>query len=418
MRKVKFLLVVILFVAAMQGSAVQAATPAQIEQAVANGLAWLATQQNPDGSFGNYVPVAETGLAVWAFCQRAIHLNVDPLSAAFPYKNQVQNGLNYLFAQAQTTPLANPDGNGDGLAVVWNLGTPYETYSTGIAMAAIASSQNPGAIVNVAASPVNGWTYQKVLQDGVDWLVNAQGAAGCNEGGWAYYTPFAFPWADQSNSGYASFGLKLAHDAAPYGFRLTIPQATLNHLNVYITHVQDAGGGSIYEPCTPYSWINILKTGHLINQMILVGDTKTTARVQNAIAYIESQWNNTGPNAGYSETSQGWKDDYQAMFTMMKGLVSAGVDTLTVGGNPIDWFDQVSTQIVTTQNVNGSWPLTIYEGGDESQILTTAWALLTSMKSAGAPPQVVPAFSGWGLIIFSCLLIASVIVFNSKRRRA
>ena len=85
----KFLLVIILFVAAMQGAAVQAATPTQIEQAVTNGLAWLATQQNPDGSFGSYSPVGETGLAIWAFCQRAIHLNVDPLSAAFPYKNQV-----------------------------------------------------------------------------------------------------------------------------------------------------------------------------------------------------------------------------------------------------------------------------------------------------------------------------------------
>ena len=64
MRKVKFLLVIILFVAAMQGAAVQAATPAQIEQAVTNGLAWLATQQNPDGSFGGFASVGETGLAV------------------------------------------------------------------------------------------------------------------------------------------------------------------------------------------------------------------------------------------------------------------------------------------------------------------------------------------------------------------
>jgi len=50
------------------------------------------------------------------------------------------------------------------------------------------------------------------------------------------------------------------------------------------------------------------------------------------------------------EDEGGWTGDYQAMYTLMKGLVSQGITNLEVGGNQIDWFDTVSDYIDSNQN--------------------------------------------------------------------
>jgi hypothetical protein len=123
--------------------------------------------------------------------------------------------------------------------------------------------------------------------------------------------------------------------------------------------------------------------------MALVGDTVDSKRVQNAISYIQNHWNDKGrqPDAekDYTFTSLGWKDSYQAMFMMMKGLEKFGIGTLNIDGSNIDWFDEVSDVIVNNQIVNneiekiGSFARLnpdIYEG-EESTTLRTAFALLT-----------------------------------------
>jgi hypothetical protein len=404
---------------------VRAATPQQIEQSISDGLAWLATQQNANGSFGSYYPIGETGLAVWKLCDRARELGMDPLSTGYVYHTKVQDGLNYLFGQATVVALSAVDGNLDGQAVLWG---GDSTYLNALSLSAIAACQNRDTLVTVSG-PLNGWTHSHVAQDALDWLLYGQGDGGCAEGGWGYAANFT-NWSDQSNTGYVTFGLKLASDPPPYGFGLTIPAIYRTRLNTYIGAVQDPvdgsadgyDGGSWYEPCGPYKWVNILKTGHLLAEMALVGDTSAAQRVKNAITYIQNHWNSTGPQPEFTSTSLGWKDSYQAMFTMMKGLTLMGINTLNVGGS-IDWFDQVSTQIVTTQNANGSWPLTFYEGGDASQILTTAWALLVLEKAVGkAPTQQAtqaPAMSAVSLFVLAGLLtVGGVWVIRRRASRA
>jgi len=329
-------------------------------------------------------------------------------------------------SQANVTDftLTDVDGNGDGQAVNWD----DNTYYNALSLAAIAACQNQAAVVNVPGSAVNGLTHRTIAQNAVDWLLYGQNDSGCAEGGWGYIANFP-NWSDQSNTGYVTFGLKLASDQPPFGFALTIPQTSITHLAAYVGAVQDPvdgsangyDGGSWYEPCNGAKWVNILKTGHLLAEMALIGDTATAQRVQNAKNYIQNHWNDTGKQPEFSSTSLGWKDDYHAMFTMMKGLTLMGIETLTVGGSSINWFDQVSTQIVSTQNANGSWPLTDYEGGDSSQILTTAWALLVLEKAVGeAPPAVsaaAPAMSPLGLMVAMVLLTVGGIWLVRQRSR-
>lgn len=367
------LAVAILLLAVMPA---RAATEEEIEQAIVDGLAWLAAQQNPDGSWGSSCRVAHTGMAVLKFESRAIELGLDPMGDDYEYSDQVALGLDYIVANAHdiaigVQPAGDPDGNGNGKGVYFDdCGRP--TYNTGIAMMAIAASGHPEL-------------YADILQDAVDYMAFGQCDAGWGRGGWWYSHNAG--GADNSNSGYATLGLGYAVAPLPYGFELTIPPFVKDELSIWIDYIQNdvdgdtLDGGSGYTH--PNDWVNILKTGNLIYEMALVGDAVDTQRVQDAIDYIERHWNDAGG------CGTGWKDHRQAMFTMMKGFEAFGIDKIDLDGDSIlehDWFDEVSTHLVGTQNADGSWPPDCWAG----QIMSTAWALLTLERAV--PAVEIPVF--------------------------
>ena len=382
--KILTVLTIILFVLASfsVGIAknVSAASETEIEDAIVKGLAWLDSQQQPDGSWQYWlgwpspdVDVATTGLVVLKFVDRAKELGKDPFNPAeYEYADNVIKGFDYIFSQAIS------DANG--------VHFPFflDVYDTGISMMAVAASNKPGRVITTG--PLNGQTYIWALQKMMDWMAYAQNKAGVEIGGWGYTGPNP-GWSDNSNSGYASIGIGFASAAPPDGFDLTIPPSVLTLLSTFIDNVQvDAGpymGGSIYNPAWGMSpgWVNILKTGNLLYQLALVGDSPDSARVLAAISFIETYWNNFAAVAD----GGGWKGDYQAMFALMKGMQAFGIDEITVSGNPVDWFDEVSTYIVQHQDPAGFWVST---HGEPTNVPTinTAWALLTLER---AVPEVV-----------------------------
>lgn len=325
-----------------------------IEASVVLGLDWLAAQQSADGSFGVWDVDAHTGLAILKFEDRAIDLGFDPLDPEYEYSGVVQTGLDYLVAHAQSDP------NGS----FWGAGS-HMVYSTGIAMMALSASGHPEL-------------YGVLLQDAVDWMVWAQAdpACGIHRGGWRY-APNGCD-SDNSITGYATLGLGFAAAPPPFGFGLTIPQVALDELDLWIGAVQDPvngdgdDGGSWYVPGS-WQWVNILKTGNLLYEMGLVGDTIDAPRVQDAIDYIERHFSDMNSDPG-------WLNGRQAMFTMMKGLEALGIEYLDLdGGGSADdeWFPIVAQHLIDTQNPDGSWPSGLW--GD--QILQTSWALLTLEKA-------------------------------------
>jgi hypothetical protein len=148
--------------------------------------------------------------------------------------------------------------------------------------------------------------------------------------------------------------------------------------SIWIDQIQDDvdgdanDGGSWYDVTTP--WVNILKTGNLLYEMGLVGDDTDTPRVQDAIDYIVRHWSDS------IGCDTGWLNHRQAMFTLMKGLESLGIEFLDLDGDGIaehDWFAEVAQHLIDTQQGDGSWPWDCW--GDP--ILSTVWALLTLEKS-------------------------------------
>jgi Secretion system C-terminal sorting domain len=348
---------------------IQAATEEEIQASIDAGIEWLVSVQYVDGSWGGFERVAHTGFAVMKLEDRAFEMGYSPFDPSYPYHENVVKGLNYIFNYARAIgigvqPAGDPDVNGNGLGVyISDAGHP--TYATSIALMAIVGSRDPSRIVTTGA--LAGWTYGDVVQDVVDYLAYGQNEGGVYRGGWGY-THNTPTFSDNSNSGYAVLGLDFAQTAT-FGFNAVIPQFVKDELSIWIDYIQnDANGGSGYNH--PNSWVNVLKTGNLIYQMAFYGDDTSVQRVIDAVNYIETQWNTNNSDPGFRP------HHYQAMYCMMKGFERMGIDIISIGGIETDWFDEISTIIVNTQQANGSWPRDYW--GDE--ILSAGWALLTLEK--------------------------------------
>ena len=397
---------------------VGAATEEDIEDAIERGVAWLAGQQTGDGSWpteGWFDPVATTGFAVLKLEDRAYELGYDsPFDEDYPYHEEVIDGLDYLFGRMNVIAISlqdhtggasgtndDPDSNSNGTGIyAHGHYYPFDVYDTGIALSAIAASRTPTRTVGALGSPVDGWTYMQVAQDMVDWLAWAQSDYdyanfGAGEGGWTYAAldnddQWGSYGPDNSNGGYATLGLAYGKD-----FGCTIPEWVMIELNAYIEDNQDPvdgdvngyDGGSWYD-CPGGTGIlpNILKTGNLIFEMAMVGDTPTTPRVIDAVDYLVRHWG----DASGANWPPGWDGNpaqYQAMFCAMKGLAYMGIDMI----DGIDWYqdfaDAIITQQVTTPGpLYGSWQSS---SGRGIPVAITAWALLTLEKTAPPPAVIV-----------------------------
>ena len=374
-----------------------AATQAQIDASTAAGVAWLAGQQ-----FGNSCPgtvtsgcwaptdfaVGTTAMVVWKLEIHAVLQGLSPFDPAYQYSTNVVNGLNYLFANAVT----HAPSSGVYFREAANTGD--SSYDTALALIAIVSGADPNRLV--VGGPLNGMTYQNVAVGVVNFLAWAQKSSGTDTGGWTY-DPIGLPnnRADNSITGHVVMGLLFAE--APLhpscgligGFGLTIPAAVKTLLNTWITYIQNTSGGtddggSGYT--SPTYWVNIYKTGHLLQEMAFVGDTSLTPRVQSAVAFLVRHWND--PDVGNLGTA-GWKgtpptvdSSYIATLMLMKGLVALGINT--IGG--FDWFDDIANVLLAQQNPNGSWPIDGPLWSDNGLIRSTAWALLTLEKAVPCHP--------------------------------
>ena len=363
---------------------VQAASVDEVKDAATAGVVWLVDQQEANGQFS---PGWET-CALTAFAVKKImHHATDPvygLGLASPfdpdyvYVDNVENGLDYMLTNCTTVvPIDNVpvgvDTDGNGEAIVFNTGR-HEIYATGISLMTLCET---GALDRVVGGtgPLAGMTYGEVAQNTMDYLLWGQNEVGTKEGGWGYQANDTR--SDNSISGYATLGLTYAVTAPPEGcgFSALIPEVTKTRMNTWVDYIQnDISGGSGYE--APNSWVNVLKTGNLLQQMAFVGDGSEATRVVNALGYLEDHWNDATIDPGWMGATV---SNYQATYTLMKGL--KGLNIQTFGTAPIDWKADFEEKLLDQQNADGSWPGTTWDYGT-TPILSTTWALMTLQQAA------------------------------------
>ena len=348
---------------------VNGATDQEIDQAISDGLTWLVSKQSSDGYFGEeygYALAAKTGFAVLKLEEYAFEEGFEsPFDPDYQYSQNLTDGLNYIFSRAVLI-----DTNGDSIDDALFFGD-HLVYETSVVIMAIAAGESPDRMVPALGTPIDGWTYKQVLQYALNYLIYTQQP----NGGWGYH--HGDMWSDNSNTGYAVLGLMYAQN----NFGLTIPDTVLSGLNNWTYYIQcSTDGGSGYE--SPCNWVNVLKTGNLLYEMAIVGETADSARVKAAISYIENHWNDASWDPGWKGGNwyPAWPE-YQATYTMMKGFEAMNIKEINVSGIKIDWFGEVSTAIIGSQNQDGSWNSTNW--GD--QLLATEWALLTLEKAVEIP---------------------------------
>src|SRR5436190_18782104 len=80
-------------------------TPTDVNTAVANGVAYVDSQQNPDGSFGSSYLIAETGFAIAAYGTLD---GGDYTKLSATYQAHLKSAVSWLLSQQDQTSGAWP----------------------------------------------------------------------------------------------------------------------------------------------------------------------------------------------------------------------------------------------------------------------------------------------------------------------
>ncbi|NLE08222.1 MAG: hypothetical protein GX631_03080, partial [Dehalococcoidales bacterium] len=395
--------------------------PRTTSDAVEDGLAWLVSQQNTDGSWGSLDSdhrLGETALAVYKLEQYAHDLEVSPLSVDYLYRQAVIDGLDFVLGYGTIVDISNPQPNqapdytdyspiGQGISFDCDPGLfhSYETYYTSISAMAIAALGNLDYTYTAnASSPLYGMNYHDILANVVDFLAWGQSDYSWARGGWNYErmdNDSDYIRSDESNTGWVT--LALAH-AEEHG--ILTPGWVRSELERWVTYIQEpstgegTGGGAYYTGVDDGMGVNALRTGNLLQQFAFLGDTAITPRVQLSLDYLSRVWNDW-ETAGPEVMLEGWyyggytPSFYHATYTIMKGLEAFGLAELP---GPIDWYADFNTALLAEQNPDGSWPLSSFDQGDG--VLSTVWALLTLEKDIpltreGPDLTSLGIFPGW-----------------------
>jgi hypothetical protein len=349
-----------------------AVTAERIYPEIDRGVAWLASQQKDDGSWGSLdsdgnpiagyqgLPnrVAKTAFAVMKLVDYARETHKEPLGTDYLYSSQITKGLNFIVGQQ------HDDGS------IWDGPQIYEVpppkvFETGVAV--------------LALSDANRTEDLQVVQGAVDYLVRAQHSplSPGGDGGWAYTetTVPPFPDGDQFNTGYAVAALLAARNT--YHLAQDPVALVKPGLEAWIDGIQDRNSGA---PGFGGSWFmvdykdwepSIVDTGSLLLEMNATGDTDQTQRVKDAISFMNVRWEDPTDWPGWRGDGTGGLPSYQAMFTSMEGFESLWIDTF----DSRVWFNDFATATLDTQLADGSWPADVSSRSDP--LYATGWALLT-----------------------------------------
>lgn len=369
-----------------------AATEAQKQAAIENGLAWMATNQQADGRWSYGEPgagdVAATASALLAFQEQKSKpggwFGAD-------YTAVVNKGYEYIMNNAQSVaigvqPAGNPDTNANNIGVKFVLGgiNSRDTYVTGLVLPALAKRGNLGAVI--ATGSQTGRTYSAVIQDTVDYFAYGQNDSGTARGAWHYYANSGS--ADNSTAQWPAVGMLYAQAAGA-----AIPAFVKDEMKYWIDYIQHPNGGSGYSSSGEYT--NEAKTGGLLLEMAFAGydgyKQGDALGKQQALDFLDANWLN-GPNSWYGNVGHPY-----AMWSIYKGLeITLGLGNTTEITNlhalgPMDpgdtwnWWEDYCESLVKSQIGDGSWNGYWYW----NNVLATPWSInILNATEIGPPPGV------------------------------
>jgi len=335
------------------------------DAAIREGVSYLATTVNADGSWGKKKQPAISALAALAMTGVA---SADTATS----QAAVEAAMTFV------TGFAREDGSVQSpvriLKVIKMSG--YPVYTTSIALLAMDADDPEGYRETMKAAR----TYLKSMQIS---------EAGTMAGGFGYDRGKR---ADLSNTNWATEALhKTAYlDAEPFG---DTPGAAAKEtaeiwstLTEFLGQVQsmptadnpEADGGLAYSPSA-----KLVSTGAMtyagLKAMVYAKLDRNDPRVRGAMRYIQHHY------TVLEEPAKGDAGLFYYYLTMAKALNAYGSDTIQTPQGDRLWRQELVTQIISLQREDGSW---LNENGRYFEALpelVTSYAILALREALGGP---------------------------------
>ncbi|MDO4630492.1 MAG: terpene cyclase/mutase family protein [Planctomycetia bacterium] len=331
-------------------------------QAAARGIEYLRTVQADDGSFSSQMGTGLTSIAILGMLANDVPID-DPM---------LTQAIDYLVSQAQ------PDG-----AIV-NPGMGFGNYETSIGVVALARARKAGRtdlddVLKYAEQYLR--KYQWDESEGIDSTDIKYGGAG-------YGGKMSRP--DLSNTG---FMLDALHELGAGPNDEAVKKAVvfvsrcqgLESEHNTLPFAKDGDGGFVYviESQSPKNGVlqggqpagtlstygSMTYTG--FKSLIYAGLTKEDKRVQTALEWLTKRYSVT-ENPGQGEAGL-----FYYYLVMTRALQAYGVDTFTdANGTEHDWRAEITEELLSRQQEDGSWVNTNRRWMENSPILVTGYALM------------------------------------------
>lgn len=282
------------------------------QKAIDQGLPWLASRQNDDGSFG--LGTHRSNVAICGLCGMAF-MSGGSTPGRGPYGDRVRRAVDYVLANAQPS----------GYIVEPTPTTQGPMYSHGFATLFLAECY--------------GMSRRTELRDklslAVKLIVNSQN----KEGGWRYYPKKED--ADISVTACQVMALRAAHNAG-----IHVPEETVKRAVDYVKRCQNRDGGFVY--------------------MLSGGGESSFPRSAAAIVALNSAGTYIGNESKEREITRGL--DYLTQFRPEQGVTRReqqyfeyghyyAVQAMWQAGGQrwARWYPAVRNDLIARQGPDGSW---------------------------------------------------------------
>jgi squalene-hopene/tetraprenyl-beta-curcumene cyclase len=351
----------------------QAQAPAapDTKAAMQRGFDWLQAQQKANGSWSDENYPALTALGLWAFAN-----GDSPARTAVCAR-----------AAAFIAGFVQEDGGIYKKPSFWRRGG-LSVYNTAICMTALHAYDRQ--------------RYASVILKARTFIATNQfqgASAGSNAGGFGYDRPGAGmrSRADLSNTGWALMAMRATqgledqrassekHADVDWAAAASFASKLQNQDATDTAHYGGFGYNSVNERGSPANnrsgATKLVDYGSMtyagLESMLYAQVSADDPRVRSAIAWAARHWSVT-ENPG-----QGSKGLYYYYTIMAKALALAGSDNLPAGsGRAIAWRNDLATQLLKTQQADGSWRNEDNTFWENDPALVTSYVLLALEKCA------------------------------------
>lgn len=390
-------------------STATAATEQQKLDAIIAGLDNLVATQTAGGywNYGGYEPAA-TGAALQALMSRKDKYWAYGNPAG--YQAAADKAAAYLLGVATLTTVSTrndgvnicPGGSGNCNGIYWNAANNEDSYTTGLVASGLdtyALVDNKANVVATTTGTLAGLKWSEIAQGITNLWAASQSTAnqGNRIGGWRYVLGAGGYDSDMSTTQWGIISLIYNQSLGA-----TTPAIVKTDLAKWLAFAQDPfSGAGCYQG--PGSYCDHANTGGMLLGLNFVGKPNTDPAVQNALAFLNTNWTQTANNTWYGNFGHPY-----AMWGVYKGLevniglkngqpgfLPAIITNLRPGtcgapnlpGIPPDaancnWWEDYNESLVQSQNANGSWS----GYSNWTGVLATAFNV-SILQAAVIPPQ-------------------------------